>query len=127
VTDAGYAPDSGNPIWIDFDPTGGREQSRRRPALVVSPAAFTENSGVAVVCPITSRMRPIPTSVMLPAGMPTAGEILTSHIRAIGTYARPVRYAGAAVNAEITQPARAELSTFIMIYRRPRMPRMPRG
>ena len=47
----------------------------RRPALVVSPAAFTENTGFAIVCPITSRVRPFPTSVVLPAGLPVAGEI----------------------------------------------------
>lgn len=27
-------------VWTDFDPTRGREQAGRRPALVLSPAAF---------------------------------------------------------------------------------------
>jgi mRNA interferase MazF len=115
VTYAGYIPDSGDLIWTDFDPTRGREQSGRRPALVVSPAAFTENTGLAVVCPITSRVRPFPTSVVLPAGLPIAGEIMTSHIRSIDTEARPVRYAGAAVAADIAQLVRARLNAFITI------------
>jgi mRNA interferase MazF len=92
-----YVPGAGDLIWTDFDPTKGREQAGRRPALVVSPARFTENTGLAVVCPITSRVRPFPTSVVLPSGLPIAGEILTSHIRSIDTMARPVRYAGAGV------------------------------
>jgi len=115
MSSAGYVPDVGDLVWTDFDPTRGREQSGRRPALVVSPAAFTENTGLAMVCPITSRVRPFPTSVVLPAGLPVGGEILTSHIRSIDTQARPVRYAGAAVGLEIAQLVRAKLNTFVTI------------
>src|SRR6266567_3609829 len=92
-----YVPGAGDLIWMDFDPTKGREQAGRRPALVVSSAVFTENTGLAIVCPITSRVRPFPTSVVLPSDLPVAGEILTSHIRSIDTQARPIRHTGAAV------------------------------
>jgi mRNA interferase MazF len=115
MTSPGYVPDAGDLIWTDFDPTRGREQAGRRPALVVSPAVFTENTGLAVVCPITSRVRPFPTSVVLPAGLPVGGEVLTSHIRSIDTQARPVRYAGAAVGLEVAQLVRAKLNTFVTI------------
>ncbi|MGH7046451.1 MAG: type II toxin-antitoxin system PemK/MazF family toxin [Stellaceae bacterium] len=108
MTAASYVPDSGDLIWTDFDPTLGREQAGRRPALVISAGTFTENTGLAVVCPITSRVRPFPTSVVLPAELPVAGEILLSHIRSIDIQARPVRYAGAAVSAEIAQLVRAQ-------------------
>lgn len=115
MTPSAYVPDAGDLIWTDFDPTVGREQAGRRPALVVSPAAFTDYTGFAVVCPITSRVRPFPTSVVLPPGLPIGGEILTSHIRSIDTQARPVRYAGGAVPPEIAQRVRARLATFITI------------
>jgi mRNA interferase MazF len=115
MTVAAYVPDTGDLIWTDFDPTKGREQAGRRPALVVSSAAFTKNTGLAVVCPITSRVRPFPTSVVLPPGLPIAGEILTSHIRSIDTIARPIRYAGAIVPPEVAQLVRAKLNTFITI------------
>jgi hypothetical protein len=62
-----------------------RPEGSRRAALVVSPSAFTESTGFAIVCPITSRVRPFPTSVVLPAGLPVAGEILTRHIRSVDT------------------------------------------
>ena len=110
-----YVPDAGDLIWTDFDPTLGREQAGRRPALVVSPAAFTENTGFAIVCPITSRVRPFPTSVVLPAGLPVSGEILTSNIRSVDTEARPVRYAGASVAPETAQLVRAKLNACIDI------------
>jgi len=115
VTASAYLPNTGDLIWTDFDPTKGREQAGRRPALVVSSAAFTENTGLAIVCPITSRVRPFPTSVILPASLPIAGEILTSHIRSIDTQARPIRYAGSAVSDETARLVRAKLNTFITI------------
>jgi mRNA interferase MazF len=87
MTAPAYVPKSGDLIWTDFDPIRGREQAGRRPALVVSAAIFTENTGLAVVCPITSRTRPFPTSVVLPAGLPVVGEILLSHIRSSDTQA----------------------------------------
>jgi mRNA interferase MazF len=115
MTAPSYVPDTGDLIWTDFDPTKGREQAGRRPALVVSPSAFTKNTGLAIVCPITSRVRPFPTSVVLPPGLPIAGEILTSHIRSIDTMARPIRSAGTAVPPEVAQLVRAKLNAFITI------------
>ena len=113
MTASAYLPDTGDLIWMGLDPTKGREQAGRRPALVVSPAAFTENTGLAIVCPITSQVRPFPTSVVLPESLPIAGEILTSHIRSIDTQARPIRYVGAAVPDETARLVRAKLTTFI--------------
>jgi mRNA interferase MazF len=110
-----YVTDTGDLIWTDFDPVRGREQSGRRPALVVSSAIFTENTNLAVVCPITSRVRPFPTSVVLPPDLPISGEILISHIRSIDTAARPVRYAGGAIPAETAQLVRAKLDSFLTI------------
>ena len=114
MTPSAYMPDSGDLIWTEFDPTRGREQAGRRPALVVSSAEFTENTGLTVVCPITSRVRPFPTSVVLPPHLTVAGEILTSHIRSIDTQARPIRYAGT-VPPETAQLVRAKLNAFITI------------
>ena len=96
MTAKAYVPDAGHLVWVAFDPVQGRgrEQAGRRPALVLSPAAFTRNTGFAIVCPITTRIRPFPTSVVLPEGLPVQGEILVSHIRSIDTQARPLRYRG---------------------------------
>jgi mRNA interferase MazF len=108
-----YAPEAGDLIWADFDPCTGREQSGRRPALVVSPGDFCRVTEFAIVCPITSRVRPFGTSVVLPKGLPVSGEILTSHVRSIDTLARPISYAGAAVPAEILHEVRMKLAALI--------------
>ena len=108
-----YEPEAGDLIWTDFDPRTGREQGGRRPALVLSPVAFWRVSGFAIVCPITSRIRPFGTSVVLPDGLPLSGEILTSHVRSIDTLARPVIPVGAAVPASILEDVRAKLAALI--------------
>jgi mRNA interferase MazF len=42
--------------WVDLRPVIGREIDKARPCVVVSPHAMHE-AGMAVVCPITSRVR----------------------------------------------------------------------
>lgn len=108
-----YEPDAGDLIWTDFDPRVGREQSGRRPALIVSPAAFCRASGFAIVCPITSRVRPFASSTLLPAGLPLQGEILTSHVRSIDTTARPIRFTGASVPPAVLAEVRAKLAALL--------------
>lgn len=105
-----YVPDAGDVIWADFDPRVGREESGRRPALVISPADFCRVTEFAIVCPITSRVRPFGTSVALPPGLPVSGEILTGHVRSIDTLARPISYAGATVPAVILEEVRRKLA-----------------
>lgn len=108
-----YEPEAGDLIWTDFDPRTGREQSGRRPALVVSWVAFWRASGFAIVCPITSRVRPFGTSVVLPQGIGISGEILTSHVRSIDTEARPIRFAGARVSDAVLAEVRAKIAALI--------------
>jgi len=108
-----WAPGAGELIWTDFDPRTGREQGGRRPALVVSPTEFCAVTGFAVVCPITSRVRPFGTSVVLPAGLAVAGEVLTSHVRSIDTVARPVTSAGGVVPDSVMAEVRGKLAAIL--------------
>jgi mRNA interferase MazF len=108
-----WTPGAGDLIWTDFDPRTGREQGGRRPALVISPAEFCLATGFAVVCPITSRVRPFGTSVVLPAGLVVAGEVLTSHVRSIDTNARPVVAAGGAVPDSVLAEVRGKLTAIL--------------
>jgi mRNA interferase MazF len=107
-----YAPEAGDLIWTDFEPRVDRERGGRRPALVVSPGAFCQATEFAIVCPITSRVRPLGTSVVLPTGLAVSGEVLTSHVRSIDTLARPVVYAGK-VPAAILEDVRSKLAALI--------------
>jgi mRNA interferase MazF len=113
VRDELFVPEAGEIVWTDFDPRMGREQGGRRPALVVSPPLFFKATRFAIVCPITSRVRPFATSVVLPRDLPVSGEILTSHVRSIDTLARPIMSAGAVVPDAILADVRAKLAALI--------------
>jgi mRNA interferase MazF len=101
---------AGDLVWIDFDPRVGREQSGRWPAVVISPLQFWEASRFAIVCPITSKVRPFASSVGLPDGLPVAGEILAGQVCSIDTAARSVAPCGAAVTPAILAEVRAKLA-----------------
>mgnify|MGYP000005734234 CR=1 FL=1 len=53
----GWVPDAGDIIWIDFDPQAGHEQAGHRPAIVLSPAAYNQLSGLLLCVPMTTRAK----------------------------------------------------------------------
>ncbi len=55
-----YVPEAGDIVFLDFDPQTGREQAKRRPALVLTDQRYNRASGLAVVCPLTSQRKPYP-------------------------------------------------------------------
>lgn len=69
VTPAGpkYVPDRGDAIWLEFNPRAAHEQAGRRPALVLSPRAYNERVGLALVCHITNQAKGYPVEVEIPA------------------------------------------------------------
>ena len=48
-----YIPQRQDIVWIDFDPSAGKEIQKRRPALVVSNKNYSKHTGFVAVCPIT--------------------------------------------------------------------------
>jgi mRNA interferase MazF len=52
-----YCPDAGDVVWIDFDPQAGREISKRRPGLVLSPRIYNVSAELCVVCAMTSKRK----------------------------------------------------------------------
>lgn len=52
-TNSNYIPRKQDIIWIDFDPSTGREIRKRRPALVISSNNYNRQTGFVAVCPIT--------------------------------------------------------------------------
>jgi mRNA interferase MazF len=73
---AGYCPDTGDFVWLTFDPQAGHEQAGRRPALVLSPGIYNSKSGLALVCPITNQAKGYPFEVPVSGGQGPTGVIL---------------------------------------------------
>lgn len=72
-------------VTIDLDATVGHEQAGHRRALVVSYEPF-HRSGMATVCPITSRAPKYPGEIAVPAGhagQTLDGAILVHQVRTI--------------------------------------------
>lgn len=51
-----YVPDRNDIIWLDFEPTKGKEIGKYRPALVLSSAAYNKK-GLLICCPISTSIR----------------------------------------------------------------------
>jgi hypothetical protein len=62
-TPAGYVPTRGEAVWISLHPQAGHEQAGRRPAVVLSPAAYNGRVGLAIFCPITNQRKGYPFGV----------------------------------------------------------------
>ncbi|HLF66492.1 MAG TPA: type II toxin-antitoxin system PemK/MazF family toxin [Gammaproteobacteria bacterium] len=78
-----YIPDQGDIIWLNFDPSGGREIIKRRPAFVISRKAFNAHTELAIVAPITSTVRGIKLEVVLPDKMATQGSVLVHQLKSL--------------------------------------------
>ncbi len=84
----GYVPKQGDAVWITLDPQAGHEQTGRRPALVLSAAAYNSRVGLALLCPINSQMKGYPFEVALPAGLVVAGVVLADQVKSLDWKAR---------------------------------------
>ena len=82
------APERGAVVWLEFSPQAGHEQAGHRPALVVSPRAYNVKAGLALFCPITSRVKGYPFEVVLPPGFRVSGAILSDQVKSLDWRAR---------------------------------------
>ncbi len=88
-----YVPDTGDLVWVDFDPQKGHEQSGRRPALVLSPIEYNRVVGLFIVCPVTTRIKGYPFEVPLPPGSKIAGAVLADHVKSLDWRRRRAEFA----------------------------------
>ena len=50
-------------VWLDFEPTKGREIGKYRPALVLSSKTYNQLTGLLICCPISTSIRGAATEV----------------------------------------------------------------
>jgi mRNA interferase MazF len=78
-----YVPDRGDVVWVTLNPHAGHEQAGRRPAVVVSPRSYNGKVGLALLCPITSRVKGYPFEVRIPEGLPVSGVVLADQVKSL--------------------------------------------
>lgn len=77
-----YIPQRGDIAWMILDPRVGHEQSGRRPVLVISHGLLAENTGMAVIVPITSKEKGLPYELTLKRTK-TKGALLPIHFKSV--------------------------------------------
>ena len=77
-----YIPDRGDIVWLAFNPQAGHEAGRR-PALVLSPAEYNSRVGLALLCPVTTRIKGYPFEVLLPEGLKIKGAVLSDQVKSL--------------------------------------------
>ncbi|MDO9089731.1 MAG: endoribonuclease MazF [Burkholderiaceae bacterium] len=77
-----YVPDSGDIVWLEFDPQAGHEQAGHRPALVISPASYNRKAGLMVCCPLSTRIKGHPFEVALKVGGQD-GVVLSDQVKSL--------------------------------------------
>jgi len=58
-----YVPSRAEIVWLDFEPTRGKEIGKYRSALVLSSANYNRKSGLLICCPISTSIRGSATEV----------------------------------------------------------------
>lgn len=91
MSSRGYVPDRGDIVWLRFSPQAGHEQAGRRPALVISPRAYNDKTGLALLCPITSRVKGYPFEVLLGSAGGIRGVVLSDQVKSLDWRARGAR------------------------------------
>lgn len=75
-----YIPDCGDLVWMDRDPTLGKEQQGRRPVVVITPKAYNQ-FGLCITVPVTTKIKGYNTEVALPTSCEVEGVVLSNHPR----------------------------------------------
>jgi mRNA interferase MazF len=89
---ASYVPNRGDLVWLEFTLQAGSEQRGRRPALVLSPKTYNGKVGLALFCPVTSKIKGYPFEVQLPEGSAVSGVVLSDQLKSLDWRSRKVKF-----------------------------------
>ena len=96
-----FVPDAGDLIWINFDPVEGHEQGGHRPAVVLSPLAYNNKTGLLLCVPCTTKVKGYPFEVELPGERD--GVALADQITCVDWRARKVEKKGKVATGELSE------------------------
>lgn len=108
-----YVPDSGDVVWLEFDPQAGHEQAGHRPALVISPANYNGKSGLMVCCPMSTKVKGHPFEVLTEVDG-IEGAVLSDQVTSLNWKNRRAKKK-ATVSAEVMLHVRAKIKALLQI------------
>ena len=119
---ASYVPDAGDIVFLDFDPQVGREQAKRRPALVLTDVRYNRASGLAVVCPLTSKRKPYPFALPVTVGK-IEGAVLVDQLKSLDWASRRAEFHSK--QPRLSSPKSASTSPSCFPFATPEAPEVP--
>ena len=107
-----YIPERGDIVWLSLNPQVGHEQSGRRPAAVLSPKKYNHKVGLAIFCPITTKVKGYPFEVLIPESLPISGVILSDQVKSLDWRARKAEFI-CTVPDQVTMEILGKLDTLV--------------
>ena len=92
-----YTPDRNDIIWLDFEPSKGKEIGKYRPALVLSSSEYNKKTGLLICCPISSSVRGGSTEVRV-ENLETPSVVAASLIQTLAWKDRQAKFIAKAEN-----------------------------
>ena len=86
-----YVPKRHHIIWLDFEPTKGKEIGKYRPALVLSSEQYNKQTGLLICCPISTSIRGHQTEVLI-ENVKTPSVVAASIIQTLSWKNRKVKF-----------------------------------
>ena len=86
-----YVPCRQDIVWLNFEPQHGKEITKTRPALVISPQLYNGKTGLALFMPITSKIKGYPFECVI-HNEKIQGVILCDQIRSLDWHIRKAKY-----------------------------------
>ena len=105
-----YVPDSGDIVWLSFDPRAGHEQAGHRPAVVLSPSAYNAKTSLMICCLMTAQIKNYPFEVRIAGASPSA--VLADQVKSLDWRKRGARRKGTISAAELAE-VRAKIRALI--------------
>jgi mRNA interferase MazF len=96
-----YVPDRGHIVWLNFTPQAGHEQAGHRPALVLSPLAYNQKTGLMICCPMTTQIKRYPFEVEIAGAQRSA--VLADQIKSVDWRKRKSRRKGSVCADELAE------------------------
>ena len=86
-----YVPDREDIIWLDFEPTKGKEIGKYRPAFVLSSKDYNQQTGLLICCPISTSIRGHLTEVPI-EGLETPSVVASSLVQTLAWQHRKAKF-----------------------------------
>lgn len=86
-----YIPQRNHIVWLDFEPTKGKEVGKYRPALVLSSERYNQQTGLVICCPISTSIRGGSTEVPV-SGLEKPSVVVASLIQTLSWKERKVKF-----------------------------------